>query len=79
MYRLPDDANPWFQLDGEQKQIECYSDEDTLKMLTLNNVIVGKPPASTTSATQPCDVGNCFKGTKTTLRNSGDKNCMPHP
>jgi hypothetical protein len=26
-------TNAWFQLDGEQKQIECYTEEDTLKIL----------------------------------------------
>ena len=40
-----------------------------LDLLHSNNIVVGKLPASTTSFTQPCDVGNCFKATKTALKN----------
>ena len=29
------------------------------------NIIIGKPPASKTTITQPCDAGKCFLASKT--------------
>jgi ribosomal protein S6E (S10) len=37
-------------------------------LLENNQIIIGKPPASTTATSQPCDKGNCFKGPKTKLK-----------
>ena len=67
-YDLQSDTLAWFQLDGEPKQMECYSKSELLDVLEEHNIAVGKPPASTTSTTQPCDVGNCFKAPKTSLK-----------
>lgn len=65
--RLDGSTPSGLQLDGEIKQIECFNYADYLKLVDDHNVIVGKPPASTTHTTQPCDVGNCFKASKTFL------------
>jgi hypothetical protein len=62
----------WFQLDGETKQIEIYRDESIIGLLSENNIIVGKPPASTTETTQPCDRGNLFKASKCRNKSLGD-------
>jgi hypothetical protein len=67
-----DDAITWFQLDGEPVQINVYEDPEVLAALEAHNVVIGKPPASTTSITQPCDIKNCFKGPKTALKNIND-------
>jgi hypothetical protein len=72
-YGLRGDDLSWYQLDGEAKQIECYKDEEMLNQLHNSKIIVGKPPASTTEITQPCDVGHAFIGTKTNNKSIGDK------
>jgi hypothetical protein len=72
-YKIDDTAPTWFQLDGEQTQIECYNTTSLLSSLHEHNIVVGKPPGSTTSTTQPCDAGNCFKGPKTTNKRISDK------
>jgi transposase len=74
---LPPDALAFFQLDGEKKQIECFEDPALLKLLEQNHIIVGKPPASTTATTQPCDCGNCFKASKAALKNITDAHIKP--
>jgi hypothetical protein len=71
---LSKDAVTWFQLDGEGKQIEIYKDSTFSKLFSDNNIVVGKPPASTTEITQPCDRGNLFKASKTKLRSISDEN-----
>lgn len=58
--------------DGEATQIECLKDEMVLKLLASNNIKVLKPPASTSSITQPCDVYNLFKAIKTYLKHLND-------
>lgn len=67
-YSLPRDTLAWFQLEGEPTQIDCYSKRELLNVLEENYISVGKPPASTTATTQPCDAGNCFKAPKTSLK-----------
>jgi hypothetical protein len=67
-HNLGGDSIAFFQLDGEKVQIDCYDpniDPKTLEILNSSNISVGKPPAGTTAATQPCDRGNCFKSSKT--------------
>jgi hypothetical protein len=54
----------WLQLDGEKIQIDIYKEKNMTDQLIENNIIVGKPSASTTEITQPCDVGNLFKAAK---------------
>lgn len=66
-YGLDESEHAWFQLDGEQTQISCYEEEAILEDLAENLIIVGKPPASTTEVTQPCDVGTIFKASKSHL------------
>jgi hypothetical protein len=65
---LPSDTLAWFRLDREQTQIKCYQDEQLLDELEKHYIAVGKPPASTTEITQPCDNGNCFRSPKASLR-----------
>lgn len=62
-----------FTLDGEKAQITIYEQADMLEELKKENVVVGKPPASTTSITQPCDHGSCFKASKAALKKIHDK------
>ncbi len=64
-YKLPETSASWFQLDGEAVQLYPYFNERLCQLLKDNHIHVGKPPASTTAITQPCDVGCCFKGPKT--------------
>lgn len=73
IYHLSASDIAWFQLDGEPVQIECYSVPAILDVLDGSSIVVGKPPASTTAITQPCDRGNCFKGPKTTNKSISDK------
>ena len=73
-YNLPDDSEAWFQLDGEAVQIYPYFNERLFNMLKSNLAHVGKLPAATTSITQPCDVGNCFRGPKTGNKKIGKEN-----
>jgi hypothetical protein len=49
-------------------KIQCYSEQDILTVLSSNNIVIGKLPASTTSTTQACDAGNIFKGIKANLK-----------
>jgi len=69
---LPFESMTWFQLDGEAVQIECYQSSEMLQTLCDNHVVVGKPAASTTQISQPCDIGDCFKATKTKVKNTTD-------
>ena len=62
-------------MDDEPEQIAIYSKPSVLKVLEENNVLVGKQSATTTEVQQPCDVGNCFKGTKKKLKGIND-NCV---
>ena len=62
----------WFQLDGESVQIAIYQSKQMLKKLEDMNIVVGKPPASTTDITQPSDIRHCFKGPKTALKHIND-------
>jgi hypothetical protein len=66
------DSLTWFQLDGEAQQIECYQSPELLQLLTDARIVVGKPAASTTEISQPCDAGDCFKATKTRVKNTTD-------
>ncbi len=51
-------------MDGEAVQIECFKLPHVINLLFQHHIAVGKPPGSTTEITQPCDVGNCFRGSK---------------
>eukprot|EP01039_Chlorochromonas_danica_P014420 gene14420-16833_t len=58
----------FFTLDGENNQIGVTEELPEINSLEEANMIVAKPPASTTHITQPCDVGNCFRGSKQALK-----------
>lgn len=64
------DVPAYFTLDGEAKQIEVFSEDinNVIQDLDEAKVIVGKPPASTTAITQPCDRGIIFKDLKRKLK-----------
>jgi hypothetical protein len=70
--QLNPESLAWYQLDGEPIQIKVFEDKDVLAMLNAHSIVVGKPPASTTAITQPCDSGNCFRGPKTTNKRLND-------
>jgi hypothetical protein len=68
------DSSPAFlQMDGESIQIQCYEDPEVLAVLELNNIVIGKGPASTSSKTQAADAGDCFRGSKKTLKKIDDE------
>ena len=70
----PDDLESLacFQLDGESTQIGIYNDNAVVNDLNEANIMVVKPPGSTTAVTQPCDRGNIFRGSKATLKTIND-------
>lgn len=70
------DQTAWFQLDGEYDQISMYTREDVLSALKTSNICVGKPPGSTTSLTQPCEVGNGFRFSKLRLKSTIDDDVL---
>ena len=63
----------FFTLDGEKVQLTIYEKQEIRDMLDLLKVVVGKPPASTTAITQPCDHSSCFKSPKTKLEGIHDR------
>ncbi|KAJ1395080.1 hypothetical protein B484DRAFT_407692 [Ochromonadaceae sp. CCMP2298] len=80
VWGLPVDAPAWFQLDGEAIQIAPFKEKSTVEHFANYCIICGKPPASTTEVTQPCDCGNCFKGSKTCLKGIKDADiALDHP
>ena len=42
-------------------QIAIYQSDLMLKKLEEMNIVVGKPPTSTTEIIQPCDIRLCYK------------------
>ena len=58
----------WFQLDGEPVQIEVYNDPEMIQKLHDQNIVIGKPSASTSEITQPCDKEHCFLGPKAAFK-----------
>jgi transposase len=65
---LEDDDLTWYTLDGESKQLSPFTSERIIKILSDNNIVVGKPPGSSTRIMQPCDAYQFFKAIKTALR-----------
>lgn len=68
-HRIPLTTPVWYQLDGEQLQIDIYSTPAMLQSLNDRHIAVGKPPGSTSSITQACDREKLFIGPKTALKN----------
>ena len=71
---LNNDSTSWLTLDGESKQIIPMMKEGSQMILNDNNIIVTKPPGSTSHVTQPADVGKVFKAIKTTIVGLFDDN-----
>ena len=63
-YNLQLSEPAYFCLDGESDQINPLKETAILKLCEDHNIIIGKPPASTTAITQPLDRGSAFKGAK---------------
>lgn len=74
-----DNTVAFFTLDGETNQIGVMTEVPEVQALENNSIIVGKPPASTTHITQPCDVGNSFRGSKQALKLIKDKEIKDSP
>ena len=50
-YALNSESTVWMQVGGEPTQIECYREDYVRNFMISNNVVLGKPPASTTKVT----------------------------
>ena len=66
--RLSDSIPAYFCLDGDSDQINPMREDDTIELYREHNIVIGKPPASTTSISQPLDVGKAFISAKTINR-----------
>jgi hypothetical protein len=69
IYNIADSIPSYFTLDGEDTQIKPMQTEEMAAKCNELNIVIGKPPASTTSITQPCDAGKCFLSAKTKKKN----------
>jgi hypothetical protein len=67
-----------FTLDGENNQIEVIEELQEKERVEKAHIIVAKPPYSTTQITQPCDVGNAFRGSKQKLKELKDADFSNH-
>jgi hypothetical protein len=65
---LEEDSLSWLTLDGESTQINPVMKDRIQQLLKENNLIVTKPPGSTSSITQPADVGNSFKSIRSNIK-----------
>jgi hypothetical protein len=68
-YGIADEVPSYFTLDGEDTQIKPLQTAEMAAMCAELNIVIGKPTASTTSITQPCDAGKVFLSSKTKKRN----------
>ena len=68
-YDIDGTVPSYFTLDGEDTQIKPLQTPTMAALCEEHNIVIGKPPASTTSITQPCDAGKCFLSSKTKKRN----------
>jgi hypothetical protein len=68
----------FFTLDGENNQIGVYEEIPEIGKIEAAEVITAKPPSSTTHLTQPCDVGNSFRGSKQELKFLDDEEFANH-
>jgi hypothetical protein len=64
-FDISNDVPVYFCLDGEDTQLKPLKSDEIVKLCKEHNIIIGKPPASTTSVTQACDAGPVFKAGKT--------------
>ena len=68
-FNVDDSVPSYFTLDGEDTQIKPLQTPTMASLCVEHNIIIGKPPASTTSITQPADAGKVFLSSKTKKRN----------
>ena len=68
-YDIDSTVPSYFTLDGEDTQIKPLQTPTMAALCEEHNIVIGKPPASTTSITQTCDAGKCFLSSKTKKRN----------
>ena len=64
-YSIDDSIPAYFCFDGESDQINPMREDDTIELCREHSILIGKPPASTTSISQALDVGKAFIGAKT--------------
>ena len=64
-FDLSDEVSPYFNVDGEDVQIKQFKSPAIQALCKEMNIIIGKPPASTTSISHPCDAGKVFMASKT--------------
>ena len=77
IYKIDLSVPAYFWLDGESDQINPLKEKRVIEICEEFNIIIGKPPASTTSKTQPLDAGTVFLSAKNInrgLRKPEDKN-----
>ena len=67
-FNVDDSVPSYFTLDGEDTQIKPLQTPTMASLCVEHNIIIGKPPASTTSITQPADAGKVFLSSKTKKR-----------
>jgi hypothetical protein len=67
-FGISEDVPAYFNLDGEDVGLSALKDPEVVQACIDNNIIIGKPPASTTSISQPLDVGKIFMAAKTKKR-----------
>jgi transposase len=73
IYSIGADIPAYFQLDGEAAQIGPFLTDPYIRQLMAeHNIMVGKPPASTSSTTQALDAGPLFEGSKCVLKDTTD-------
>ena len=65
LHNISDTVPVYFTLDGEDVQIKPMKSAAIQEICKELNIIIGKPPASTTSISQPCDAGKVFMSSKT--------------
>jgi hypothetical protein len=68
-YNVEDSVPSYFTLDGEDTQIKPLQTQPMVYLCNEHKIIIWKPPASTTSITQPADAGKVFLSSKTKKRN----------
>ncbi|KAJ1418822.1 hypothetical protein B484DRAFT_400370 [Ochromonadaceae sp. CCMP2298] len=79
IYGLSTDVPAFFQLDGEAAQIAPFlKDTQIRQLINEHNILVGKPPASTTAINQALDAGPLFMTSKDHLKSTTDGQFAGH-
>jgi transposase len=79
IYGLTAEVPAFFHLDGEAAQIAPFLQETQIRQLMKeHNILVGKPPAGTTAATQALDAGPLFMTSKDHLSHTTDLQFADH-